>query len=199
MGSPPQPPLPLHPSILSDQQDRDKPGQWGLLYVDDIKFPVSIDDTELRRRHRVSCLTKIHRRSEQRSPIGKFPSSSCCRSVSLPQAFSRPLPAVLSLSPSRSVDLSSSDYIVLRWPHLRQIHHATLSDCRRVREIPVFGLYPSRVGIQNTLQGRFAANAAARKTIASRQVQKWPGMLPARNFSLAEVTETHENASDEGL
>lgn len=53
--------------------------------------------------------------------------------------------------------------------------------------------------MQNTLQGRFTANAAARKTIVFRQVQKREGMLPARNFSLAEVTETHENASDEGL
>lgn len=160
-------------------------------YVDDIEFPVS--------RKYIDVVNNDHQSASfHRRPV-TVPSPSRRHSVDLSQPFCRSLPTVLSLSPSRSVDLSSSDYIVLRWPHLRQIHHATLSDCRRVREIPVFGLYPSRVGIQNTLQGRFAANAAARKTIASRQVQKWPGMLPARNFSLAEVTETHENASDEGL
>ena len=169
-------------------------------YVDDIEFPVSINDIEFPvSRKYIDVVNNDHQSASfHRRPVA-VPSPSLRHSVDFSQPFCRSLPAVLSTSPSRSVDLSSSDYIVLRWPHLRQIHHATLSDCRRVREIPVFGLYPSRVGMQNTLQGRFTANAAARKTIVFRQVQKREGMLPARNFSLAEVTETHENASDEGL
>ena len=147
MGSPPQPPLPLHPSILSDQQDRDKPGQWGLLYVDDIKFPVSIDDIEFPvSRKYIDVVNNDHQSASfHRRPVA-VPSPSRRHSVDLSQPFCRPLPAVLSTSPPLTI-LSS----------------------------------------------------AGRKTIASRQVQKWPRMLPARNFSPAEVTETHENASDEGL
>ena len=111
MGSPPQPPLPLHPSILSNQQDRDKPGQWGLLYVDDIKFPVSIDDTEFPvSRNYIDVVNNDHQSASfHRRPVA-VPSPSRRHSVDLSQPFCRSLPAVLSTSPPLTI-LSSAGRI----------------------------------------------------------------------------------------